>query len=83
MISLIDKWLDKVTRKYIYFVVCSVLGFGVIFYSENEESEEMVNNNNSWETIELAVSAKDICIDEKFIENKSYEIVKNIYDDVV
>ncbi len=90
--NLIDKWLEKFTRIYINFILCSVLGFSILCYIDNDEIEDTHGDNNwgnNWGTIELTVN-DDLESDdlesnsnEVLVENKSYEIVKNLYQEIV
>ncbi len=79
--GIIDKNLEKLTRRYIKFVVCSVLGLGLVFYIENEEVEDVqeVKNEKQLSTQKFALVSS---IDEEAVRQKSCEIVRNIYENI-
>ncbi len=80
ILRLIDKEIENFARKFVKFVLCSMLGLGVVFYNEQEDDYRV-------DTFELAEwdnkeSFNKESFDEGVIKVKSYEIVKDIYDEV-
>ncbi len=82
MIKLIDKGLENISRKYIKFVLCSVLGFSVVIFGEREE-QETVEIEKQWTTLKLVAKNTELIVDGEMVQAKSKEIVKNIYDEVI